>query len=75
LAIKSRGLPEPFSVEAFFAEAMGAYLGFEAPKSWSRNRYAAARPAPMERMTISEEEVDDDMVNLRAKGNAEDKAV
>ena len=75
LAIKSRGLPEPFSAAAaFLLDAMGACLGFEALNSWSRNRYATARPAPIERMAISEEEVED-MVNLRAKGNAEDNVV
>ena len=47
LAIKSRGLPEP---PACLEAALGTALGFEAKKSWSRNRYSAASATPIDRI-------------------------
>ena len=52
LAIKSRGLAEPLAC----LETGGIVLGFDAEKSWSRNRYKAARTTPIDRIKTSEEE-------------------
>jgi hypothetical protein len=53
LAIKSRGLAEPL---ACLEAARGIVLGFDAEKSWSRNRYRAASTTPIDTIKTSEEE-------------------
>jgi hypothetical protein len=68
--MKSLGLPEPFTP---FAETTGADLGLDAEKIWSRKRYAAAKPTPKPRITISEEDVEDILVERREEGNTVDE--
>jgi len=68
LAIKSRGLPEPLtSLEV----ATGATLGLDAAKSWSRNKYKAARTTPTDRTKTS----DDEVAIITVAGKADENVV
>jgi hypothetical protein len=71
--MKSRGFPGPFiPLDA----TRGAAFGLAAAKSWSRNRYTAARPTPSARMKTSEDEAEPIAeVEKAAKGKAEEKVV
>ena len=51
--MKSRGLAEPL---ACLEVARGIVLGFDAEKSWSRNRYSAASTTPKDTIKTSEED-------------------